>query len=760
MMRIMQRFDTSKISCSLIVNTKERVTLRITSFAIYRLVKRCRSSHLLQSTHWFLTHLDILEFVDLPEETMSQPFLSTSCITAAPQAQVLNVLVHSFSWCFCGHIDFPVHHIKVKTWMQPVVTGQAVALTYGIGDFDRNKHIFGHVENVPAVQVKLVFGSEWDIQQIMTALVELSETHSAIWMDQLSIPQDAVSIAVNLQNMPQIYRTFDVVVLLPDALCSCLKEITDLYETGHPPLADKNGDLNISLVVSVCLNAFPVSSYHFRLWTKQEFTYARTISIRYCGLPVSCCSSGVRDWIHHTSKNLLSDSGHLSQWSRWKYGQCVEEAVQFGDQFEDVAYSEFRQAQTQGRLHLCVAVISFYIRRDGGSSQLRETYKVAKFILGAQLQRKANETEAVPIFESLHSQHVASEPKDFALAVLPAITGYCLPARWQTMTLSELVDDGIEQHEQIQGRRCQTKLPKGLFETGPASMRCKPSLYLPADGLRNLVDVYGALYTLAYQPLPGYDDRVMLHLRTGSRAQPGSRLSQAKTYFQAFGDKSTATSLAFVRRVRKFDFGMFGRVPFGALAGWADKVLSDNYTSPTNRWPSPDHERAIFRQSLLRRRKWDPLPEVNHERVCFELMCDFLCIDPVVARQKNLGLVVKTEDPPCIGFVNGAVHDSMNGFERDQRGRDVDAPELAAIADDCLTIVIGATASSRQTRFVTLEAMRLHDHFHLPEIGQQPRSQDMPMYHVVGVWFFSGRDDPSIGAELAESWATCDAILV
>ena len=651
----------------------------------------------------------------------------------------------------------------MRPWIRCVATGQAIAVTYGIGDFDRAKHVFGHVDNELTIrQVELEFGGEWNIAQVMKALVELSESHGAIWMDQLSIPQDTASIAISLQNMPQIYRTFDVVVLLPDALCSCLRDIVDLYHAGDSSVMSENGSLDVSAVVGACLNAFPVSSYHFRLWTKQEFTYARAISIRYCGLPVSTCSPGVRDWIHHISKDLPSDPGHLSRWSRWRYGQCVEAAQKLGDQSGAVAYSEFRQAQTRGRSHVFVAVVSFHLRKDGSSLQQDETYKLAHFLLGTQLRRKQNNSEDLPIFEGLHSQHVASETRDFALAVLPAIKGYYLPDRWQMMTLPQLVDDGVEQYERSQGRRYQTRLPKGLFEAGRGSMRCKPSLYLPIHGPRYLEDVYGALQTLTYPALPGSDDRVVLHLRTGTQPRPVSRLSQAQTYSEGFGHKRTTESLDFIRKVRRLDFGMFGKFPFGALVGWADSLLAGRCAAPTDHWPSPDHEKVIFKQSLLRQRgfDWDPWPELDHERVCFELMCDFVCIDPVVAREKGLGLVVKTDEPPCIGFVNGAVYNAMREFEHNRREHGLENMESPTMAENCLTLVTGATASTRQTRFVTLEAMKSDDPFDPTEVSQEPRTQAMPMYHVVGVWFFSARDDPSIGADLAESWVSCDAIMI
>ena len=105
-------------------------------------------------------------------------------------------------------------------------------------------------------------------------------------------------------------------------------------------------------------------------------------------------------------------------------------------------------------------------------------------------------------------------------------------------------------------------------------------------------------------------------------------------------------------------------------------------------------------------------------------------------------------------------HEAMKKFEHSRREYGLETTESPTLAENCLTLVTSATASTRQTRFVTLEAMRLDYPFDTAEIGQEPRTQAMPVYHVVGLWFFSARDDPDIGADLAESWASCDAILV
>jgi hypothetical protein len=160
---------------------------------------------------------------------------------APPQ---LEVLVHCFSWCSCGSETHLADHIKVQTFKRPVEPGQAVALSYSFGDFGRQKHLFGHVDGVESESVRLEFGGEWEIEGLKGALVALSEKHGAVWFDQLSIPQDPTSITSHLQNMPQIYRGFEVVVLLQNAPCSCLQVAFDSW-TSEGSHATENGDFDI-----------------------------------------------------------------------------------------------------------------------------------------------------------------------------------------------------------------------------------------------------------------------------------------------------------------------------------------------------------------------------------------------------------------------------------------------------------------------------------------------------------------------------------
>ena len=45
--------------------------------------------------------------------------------------------------------------------------------------------------------------------------------------------------------------------------------------------------------------------------------------------------------------------------------------------------------------------------------------------------------------------------------------------------------------------------------------------------------------------------------------------------------------------------------------------------------------------------------------VRYDLVCSYVCINPDIARQKGLKLLVKTSDPPCIGLFNGVIFNDL-----------------------------------------------------------------------------------------------------
>jgi hypothetical protein len=697
------------------------------------------------------------------------------------EAPDLEVLVHCFSWCSCGSETYSADHIKLMTFKRTVKPGQAVALSYGIGDFDRQKHLFGHVDGLESKVVRLEFGGEWEIEGLSSALVALSEKHGAVWLDQLSIPQDPASITSNLQNMPQIYRGFEVVVLLPNAPCSCLKDAFDSW-TSEGLHAMKTGDLDMWRISIECMNAFPVSSYHFRLWTKQEFSYARTISIHYCGEPGTCLRGAIQRGFEELV-TVLQGSGHLSRWASWKYASCTRNAMA-SNQSESaraMGYSTFRAVQDDGKTNLQSEVSAF------GSVGDRLNIHTASFLLGKRLHRDRDELENLFMAHHVQSEHVASSQKDFALAVLPAADGYRLPQGHAEMTLPELVDDGVEQYQRESYACFKTKLPRGLFDEGITSMGPKPSLHLRTENIRCLRDVYGSLLTTHFPNIALPIDPVVemmnrfpnftvprdpwltpLHLRDVP-PRP-SRLTLSKTYAEAFGRASTA-------EVSNFILQLPVRISSESRVrdhhGWAIGVYHNGITVPVAGWPSVAHEQAIL--EILTQQDDHPWksswPEIDHERACYNIMCDHVCIHPDVAREKGLGLVVKTSDPPCIGFVNRVVYDRIRATEQYQHRHGSPAPRLwrrqnGIDPEDWLTITLNKTYEIHQT----LEVVRVNtwrneqpvNRFrHAVNRFQSRYKTLLPTYVVRGVWYGCLKDDACIGADLTEEDAAegYDAVL-
>lgn len=579
--------------------------------------------------------------------------------------------------------------------------------------------------------------------------------------------QDPARIPIQLQNMPTIYRAFEVVILLPNAPCSCFREALAAYEADDETFRDTNGDFELYKTQDKCPNAIPISSYHFRLWTKQEFAYASQISIHYCGLPGGSCGVGY-SWLWAASRIPTNRPGQLSKWAQRKYEDSLA-AVTAEVQSELMAWSSFRAALVAGRDNLISTIWEFYLKQDLDyhiGALNRHLVLCAKFLLGAKLERTASKQDEVFIFASANLQHLATVKQDFAVAVFPAMKGYVVPTEWADMPLPDLLTNGLEQYEQRHNSRMQTILPKGLFEIGPASMRCVPTMYLRHDMVSNYSQAYGAILAASYRPVT-VADHVMLRVRD----PPASRLPLAKTYRGAFGGRSTDESRGFVKKVTRITHYSFGNKRNEALTAWAGATIRGHIAVSDDSWPSAAHEKAIFEESLHSERSWSSWPEVDHERVCFELLCDWASIHPDVARAKQLGLVVKTADPPCIGFVNGKIYDAMRKIERrlelqDRGITDGDpcftpGPDDAILAEEWLSIVVTNVNEPASNRFLVLEALNSRIPFDPALIHEPPRDRPMPTYMALGVWFWSRKDDPSIGAELATSWSReCNAMLL
>jgi len=122
-----------------------------------------------------------------------------------------------------------------------------------------------------------------------TGLVSVSFDRGACWIDQLCIPQKDAEIRKALASIPTIYRTLDVVVLMPGAPCKCLRE---RLKSLRDEEALGNSENYASAVVSdltSCLNFISCSSWFNRVWTRQELLYSRRICVAWTAMTDAPC---------------------------------------------------------------------------------------------------------------------------------------------------------------------------------------------------------------------------------------------------------------------------------------------------------------------------------------------------------------------------------------------------------------------------------------------------------------------------------------
>lgn len=112
-------------------------------------------------------------------------------------------------------------HLLVRYDNVQVVAGQAAAISYTWGEFNRQTRRLGH--DSAGRDVAMNLGEEWAIAEVIETLAQLSTEFGACWIDQLCMRQDDTNIKQIIQMIPEIYRTFQVVALMPVPPCSCLE---------------------------------------------------------------------------------------------------------------------------------------------------------------------------------------------------------------------------------------------------------------------------------------------------------------------------------------------------------------------------------------------------------------------------------------------------------------------------------------------------------------------------------------------------------
>lgn len=465
-------------------------------------------------------------------------------------------------------------------------------------------------------------------------------------------------------------------------------------------------------------------------------------------------------------KLMSEEAGYLSKWARWKHAAAAKEAEGRDDDANDLADALFRDYFFAARLHLTGLVTNFNIwKRKDSKVHLHGFYWTSMFPLGARLEsdHAGNDyfDSKVP-FESLETNHIASMKSDYVLAVMAAATFYRVPDRWMEMTLPELVADGLQQQGNYHRTSIMSRLPKGLFETGPGSLLCDPKIFLSTDKISSLGDVYGSMVDSDEYRSIGDGGHVILKFR-GSHNPSSTRMAHSATFETALGGKTTSDVLDLMRTIQKATGNSLvrGTSPLQLISRTV-RMIEGDIAPDESAFSRAAHVKFIFRHMLDKERPWYPFPEIDHERVCYDLMCGFVGIHPDVAREKKLGLIVKVDDPPGIGFVNHQIYVHLRNHERLQQEQGLPSLQArthvdATLSGDWLSVVVYKGNGGIE---LVLETMKTGSDFDPTTVPGLPSGPLLPIYTVVGVWSFSMKGDPSVGAELAHRWEDCNAVLL
>ncbi|KAL8920388.1 MAG: hypothetical protein Q9208_006269 [Pyrenodesmia sp. 3 TL-2023] len=199
------------------------------------------------------------------------------------------------------------------------------AISYAWGDFERTNRLIGH--DVLGNPISMQLGADWNTEDFTNRLARLAFEHGACWIDQLCIPQKDAEIRKALASIPTIYRTFDVIVLMPGAPCKCVHEALETLEVAY----EYGDESEYSSVVNAmepdrtkCLSMLLCSSWFHRLWTRQELLYSRCISLAWTGMiDAPCVRLGKilgEDDHYLTAEHAL----HLPPFARLLYEQAAQ----------------------------------------------------------------------------------------------------------------------------------------------------------------------------------------------------------------------------------------------------------------------------------------------------------------------------------------------------------------------------------------------------------------------------------------------------
>lgn len=595
-----------------------------------------------------------------------------STVPTSSLVGVATTQLAKFSYCSCPslsgwHVAITRCDIDIRD-----AENYAVAISYIWGEFKRKKHRIGHIASNTNLHMYMELGMEWDVNNMMSRLVEICQTGKWCWIDQVCSGQGDREICKTLEKIPVIYRTLPVIALLPGSLCKCLTTAYPDYQhaiqtpqVGYPvstSAEDPTGGASCDFLSSPiacavqgrwCVNSNGSCSWTGRVWPSQELRYAQSIRVVWADPEFAQCQR-LSSISPRSSSCAMVPTAFLRKLGD-NFGNDYCEAVRAishkNDQFfNDLGFTLVNALEVQS--------INFTSRTF--------IYLIAEFLLGRELRIPQQATFSDSDVDGIgrvikaattfaNTRRKTEKPKDYVLAVWPDWAGYEVPSNSKKLSEWELLDNAVQQARRIfstQGTKAffPSRCPSGMSSTVDSeTAHWCPWQSLYSKTSKDSSDVYGLLEWRKMHFIPAHG------------AIPVKLLDQHTSFgesntmtFEQWSDGQTAVSLA-----ASFDActqHWFGPDRNRFDVKWRIPLRNNDGTyrhDPGSTWSVLLLCRTVTAARLNMRRLICDALNFDAE-ACERHSVDLMFARRRVTIQQNHQVTTATEDILCVGLMNMA----------------------------------------------------------------------------------------------------------
>lgn len=703
-----------------------------------------------------------------------------------PSAARTRVRVASFETCVdvdCTFSSTP--HLVITTKHIELKRGNAIAISYTWGDFDRRSRRIGHRADLDYTPVDMILGAEWILDDFRARLAALCKEHGACWIDQLCIPQDDEAVRATLANIPLIYQTLDVVALLPGSLCACALEICSwlrgvldrILKLSKVQFERKFEILEkiLNNKMDQCLNSCGLCSWFSRLWTRQELLYAQRIRVAWASDRVAPCVknpvatetlvAGLDSAItravdsddplaslkaepnpRHLSDDEVSKlSPYAANYYKKRLAETNDPDVALAELFLEHTYfteravssfSEFCDGESYDSRSEQIAYIVF-IRFLNGMPAEKNTPDVS-YGPGVGTQRRLRAFFA-QVGRLGSMQRAATQERDYVVAVWVDCPGYILPKDFKTMALSKLLEDALSQIEHQFGLTFTVGAPAGLFGASERGSLWIPSQYINDIKIRTTQDVYGIMPRAKSRPLKldEHGHIALQHLGPGALAK-----SRAASEYRALcrGNGVEFANDMMKDIIERWPGDVTERLSYSPDTRKLLKQPSDvrdglekferflyGHLATTQKGVVVPERVKLYREAYPKSMGFDGISEEEHYQATYGVVATALGLDKSICQRHGLCLVVGFHPTPYIGLSNvdlgKCLEIDIDQYHDDDEKWTVCISRGSAASGSCLIDVQRVPGDAEPPRFRVTAAWVATRGVHLSEVAAIPSVQ-------------------------------------